>query len=165
MKRLLLVVMALCMASAACYGPFRLTKKLYAWNGTVGGKWTNEGVFLGLAILPVYGFSILGDAVIFNSIEFWGGKNPVSAKNVKSIQAGEDQAVLSYAPDAKRLRVDRFHNGRVAATVIFEPGAQGMVARDGAGRILMQARTLDSGLIRLSDASGREVGTYDPARL
>jgi hypothetical protein len=27
----------------------------------------------------VYGICILGDALIFNSIQFWGGENPISA--------------------------------------------------------------------------------------
>ncbi|MFA6004069.1 MAG: DUF3332 family protein [Elusimicrobiota bacterium] len=165
MKKTLPFVIALAVGFAGCYGPFNLTKKLYKWNGEVGSKWVNEGVFLGMAILPVYFFATLGDAIIFNSIEFWGGKNPIQAKNVKSLQAGEDQAVLSYMPDTKRLRVDSFHKGKLSSTVVFEPGAEGMVAKDAQGAVMMQAKTSDSGLVVLSDASGRTVGTYDPARL
>jgi len=165
MKKMLPLFLVFTVGLAGCYGPFNLTKKLYKWNGGIGGKWVNEGVFLGMAILPVYFFATLGDAIIFNSIEFWGGKNPVQAKNVKSIQAGDEQAVLSYTPETKRLRVDSFRNGKLNGTVIFEPGTDGMVARNGNGEVIMKAKTLDSGLITLSDASGRQVGTYDPNRL
>jgi hypothetical protein len=31
-----------------------------------------------LTIIPVYGIAYLGDIIIFNSIEFWGGENPIS---------------------------------------------------------------------------------------
>ncbi|PWJ44843.1 DUF3332 domain-containing protein [Sediminitomix flava] len=65
---------------SSCYGPFRLTTKLHAWNGEIGDKWINELVFFALAVIPVYGLCVLGDVLIFNSIEFWSGNNPVSMK-------------------------------------------------------------------------------------
>ena len=43
-------------------------------------KFVNELVFLGLCILPAYELCTLGDALIFNSIEFWGGQNPITMK-------------------------------------------------------------------------------------
>lgn len=65
-----------------CYGPFWLTTKLHNWNGQVSNKkFVNELVFLGFTILPAYGICLLGDALIFNSIEFWGGNNPISMKD------------------------------------------------------------------------------------
>jgi hypothetical protein len=73
----LLVVLCLGILMSGCYGPFNLTKRVYAWNGEFEGDWAQEGMFLVLAILPVYGFAMLGDALIFNSIEFWGGDNPI----------------------------------------------------------------------------------------
>ena len=165
MKKSLPLVLVLTVGLAACYGPFNLTKKLYKWNGDFDNKWKKEGVFLGCVILPVYFFATLGDGIIFNSIEFWGGKNPVTAKNVKSIQIGEDQAVLSYTPETKRLRVDSFRNGKHDKTVVFEPGTSGMEARDANGNVLMTARTLDNGQIVLSDNNGKQVGTYSPDQL
>lgn len=65
-----------------CYGPFRLTSQLNDWNGRVSDKkFVNELVFLGLCILPAYELCVLGDALIFNSIEFWGGKNPIAMQD------------------------------------------------------------------------------------
>jgi len=64
--------------SSGCYGPFNLTRNLHHWNGTVtANKWGQEGLFLVLSIIPVYGICVLGDSLIFNSIEFWGGENPI----------------------------------------------------------------------------------------
>ncbi len=68
-------------AFTGCYGSFSLTSKLHNWNGQVSNaKFVNELVFLGLCILPAYELCCLGDALIFNSIEFWGGQNPVAMK-------------------------------------------------------------------------------------
>ena len=60
-----------------CYGPFNATRNLWHWNGQVEGKWGQEFVFLLLNIIPAYGLFMLGDALIFNSIQFWGGDNPI----------------------------------------------------------------------------------------
>ena len=69
-------------AIGGCYGPFRLTSKLHHWNGQVSQKkFVNELVFLGMCIIPAYEICILGDGLIFNSIEWWGGRNPISMED------------------------------------------------------------------------------------
>ncbi len=76
--------------STACYGPFNLTKNVYHWNsgikgsGEVNDKWMKEFVFFGMIVVPVYMFSALLDAFIFNSIQFWSGDNPVKASELES---------------------------------------------------------------------------------
>lgn len=85
MKNTVIKVLAVALIVAAmssCYGPFRLTSKLHDWNGQVSQKkFVNELVFLGLCILPAYEICVLGDGLIFNSIEFWGGNNPIAMKD------------------------------------------------------------------------------------
>ncbi len=64
--------------TASCLGPNNAFNNLNDWNRDVtDSKWLNEGIFLVLHIVPVYGLFYLGDIVIFNSIEFWGGDNPI----------------------------------------------------------------------------------------
>ncbi len=69
--------------TTACYGPFNLTRNVYHFNSGVKGsgeineKWMKEVVFFGMIIIPVYMFSTLLDAFIFNAIQFWTGDNPV----------------------------------------------------------------------------------------
>ncbi|MGL5681498.1 MAG: DUF3332 domain-containing protein [Marinifilaceae bacterium] len=66
---------------SGCFGSFALTTKLHDWNSSVSNhKFVNELVFLGMCILPAYELCVLGDAIIFNSIEFWGGNNPIAMK-------------------------------------------------------------------------------------
>ncbi len=75
---LLATVLATGLLGASCLGPNKAFNKLNDWNQKVTeNKWANEAVFLVLNIIPVYGFAYLADIVVFNSIEFWGGKNPM----------------------------------------------------------------------------------------
>jgi hypothetical protein len=95
----LVAVLCLGALSSGCYGPFNATKRLHRWNGQVDGAWGNEGVFLLITIIPVYGLFMLGDALIFNSIEFWGGTNPVSPTVDDQAQMEVDQvAAISGLP-------------------------------------------------------------------
>lgn len=79
-KSLLAAAFALSLFGASCLGPNNAFNNLHHWNMKVtDNKWGNEGIFLVLNIIPVYGLFYFGDIVIFNSIEFWGGTNPVEA--------------------------------------------------------------------------------------
>ena len=78
----IVLIGGMAIAFSGCYGPFRLTNKLHAWNGQVSQKkFVNELVFLGMCIIPAYEICLLGDGLIFNSIEFWGGNNPIAMKD------------------------------------------------------------------------------------
>lgn len=162
MKKALALALAVGLGFSACYGPFNLTKKLHKWNAEVGEKWVNEAVFLGFAVLQVYTLAILGDAIIFNAVEYWGGKNPVTVKRVRSIEQGEHQAVLTFTKD--RLRIDSFEKGRPARTVVLQPEGGVLAARDPQGRLLMTGRS-EEGKIVLADALGRTLARHDPAVL
>ena len=83
-KKLLSVGIILTIASTmlftSCIGSFTLSNKILAWNKQFGDKFVNELIFVGLNIIPVYPVAMLVDAVVLNSIEFWGGNNPVTAE-------------------------------------------------------------------------------------
>ncbi len=66
------------MLTTSCIGNFALTSKLLAWNKTISNKFVNELVFFAFWIIPVYEVSALADVVVFNSIEFWSGNNPIA---------------------------------------------------------------------------------------
>ncbi len=52
---------------------------VHTWNeGVSEDKWVQEAVHLGMWIVPVYQISLLGDIVIFNSVEFWTDENPLA---------------------------------------------------------------------------------------
>ena len=60
--------------AAGCYGSSGAFHKVHAWNGTVASdKWARSAVHLGLWILPVYELAIVGDFLIFNTVEHLTG--------------------------------------------------------------------------------------------
>lgn len=76
-----------------CIGKFALTDKIYTWNKKVDSeRWVNEGVFLAFVFVQVYTVTVFADAVIFNSIDWWTGKNPIAAGDTREVK-GEDGSV------------------------------------------------------------------------
>ena len=66
----------------SCIGSFSAFTKLRDWNETVtDNQFGNELIFIALWVVPVYQIATLGDLLIFNSIEFWGGDNPIAMKD------------------------------------------------------------------------------------
>jgi len=78
-KTLTAIAMVAALGTTSCVGPYNAFNSVASWNSRVSdSKFLNELVYIGLYIIPVYGIASLGDALIFNSIEFWGGENPIS---------------------------------------------------------------------------------------
>ena len=68
------------LATAGCFGKFRLVKKTYKFNQEVSpDKWIQWFVFLVITIIPIYGLALVIDALFANSVEFWTGENPIMA--------------------------------------------------------------------------------------
>lgn len=78
MRNLLLALTATTALSATgCYGKYGAFHKVHNWNKTAtGNKWSNSAIHLGLWILPVYELTIVGDFLIFNTVEHLTGDNP-----------------------------------------------------------------------------------------
>ena len=163
--------LALALFVSGCYGPFNLTRRLYRWNGQVGTtKWEREFVFVLLAWLPVYGLSVLGDAIVFNSMEFWTGNNPVEPPEMKKaalsvtkrIARGDDEAVLTYTPavDGGTLQVQQFRGQRPAGALRIEQRDAMTVGSDADGQVLFTAQTMPDGGVLVHDAAGKQVAAY-----
>ncbi|MCM1370023.1 MAG: DUF3332 domain-containing protein [Candidatus Amulumruptor caecigallinarius] len=74
-----LILAGSCLTFSSCIGSFGLTNKVIAWNKSIGPKFVNELVFVCFWILPVYEVTGLADLLVINSIEFWSGRNPMTA--------------------------------------------------------------------------------------
>ena len=73
------VCLTLALLGTGCLGPNNAFNGMIHWNQRVtDNKFANEGIFLGLIIIPVYELMLIGDLLIFNSIEFWSGSNPIA---------------------------------------------------------------------------------------
>ncbi|TGU75165.1 DUF3332 family protein [Geomonas terrae] len=82
MKRVTAAILAMVMGMVSlqgCYGRMVLTKKVYQINGQVNDKFLRSFVTWVFVLIPVYGVAALIDFVLFNTIEFWSGQNPIAA--------------------------------------------------------------------------------------
>jgi hypothetical protein len=78
-KSIVCITMSSMLLFSSCLGSFSAFNNLKEWNQEVSdSKFVNNLIFWGLNIIPVYGLFFLGDAVIFNVIEFWDGTNPIA---------------------------------------------------------------------------------------
>ncbi|ABM01157.1 DUF3332 domain-containing protein [Shewanella amazonensis] len=65
---------------AGCMGQMGLSGMLTQGNlSAVDNRYGRAGLYMLLA--PVYGLTATADLFIFNSIEFWTGKNPITGKS------------------------------------------------------------------------------------
>jgi hypothetical protein len=105
MKRLnlrtiaIVMVMVVSFISTGCLGRFAAFNKLSDWNQKVtDDKFLNEIIFLAFNIVPVYGVALLADAIVFNSIEFWGGQNPMMSEgnHQKVVESGDLKVVQNF---------------------------------------------------------------------
>lgn len=165
-------VLALSLFISGCYGPFNLTRRLYRWNGQASTeKWGKEIVFLILAITPVYSFTTLADAIVFNSLEFWTGNNPVDPPSGKSalpqpttkrISRGDDTAILTYAQTTTgpQLVIEQFHRGQPAGRLMLAQGDGMAISADADGNVLLTAQATSDGGVAVHNAQGQQVASY-----
>ena len=163
-------LLAAAVLASGCYGPFNLTRRLYQWNGQVGDKWEKELVFLLLVALPVYQLTTFGDAVVFNSMEFWTGNNPVDPRvkkrraipQTKRLARGDQEVLLTYAstPAGADLLIEQFRRGQGVGSFRVEQRNGLTAGYDADGRLLFTAATRTGGGIVIHDGSGQQVASY-----
>ncbi len=168
--RLSASLLGLVLMTSGCFGPFQLTRRLYAWNAQAGDKWPREFMFLVLTWVPVYGVAVLGDAIVFNTIEFWTGKNPVDAPSgrrsampqVKRLVRGNAEVLLTYTPQesGSELRIQQFRSGRAAGSFHVQRRDGMTVGSDADGHVLFTARSSPDGSVVVRDVHGRSVAVY-----
>ena len=75
---------------SSCIGSFGLFNRVLAWNKEVtDNKFINEVLFV--VISPAYAVCSFIDLIVFNSVEFWSGSNPMAHRVGKTQQIlGED---------------------------------------------------------------------------
>ncbi|MBI3807401.1 MAG: DUF3332 family protein [Nitrospirae bacterium] len=156
-----IVVGSFLTVTTACYGPFNLTRSVYHWNSNIKGssevneKWMKEFVFFGMIIIPVYMFSALIDAFIFNSIQFWSGSNPVKATNAggdgatRAVQLGGVTVTMVESDRGTTVTYER--NGIVERRATIETNSMGYRLIDETGALLAEAEKGQDGSVTLLD--------------
>ena len=89
----------------SCIGSFKLSNKVLSWNQSISSsKFVNEVVFFCFLVVPVYEITMLADALVLNSIEFWGGNNPVAFNDIeKNVKGEKGEYLVKYKKDGYRI--------------------------------------------------------------
>ena len=164
MRKSLVPLLLVCFIISGCTGSFNLTRKVYNWHRQQSDKWIDEFGFLVCALLPIYGISTFADAIVFNSIEFWTGDNPVDTPNkvaAKSIKEGPNEATISYNAGQQQLMIASNTN----PTVTVERQGNMLVAKDASGKMLSASLMNANGQIVVLDQNLELVKSYSPQEI
>src|SRR5476651_110347 len=133
MKKTIAVVLIIAFFTTGCTGSFNLTRKVYNFHRSQSDKWSDELCFLIVALIPVYSLATLADAIVFNSIEFWTGKNPVDMSYVppssRIVQNGKDKYRLSFNDKTKQVSLNALAQGNNHG-IIFEKSDNMITAKN-----------------------------------
>jgi hypothetical protein len=165
MKKIVASIVILAFFTTGCTGSFNLTRKVYSWHRSQTDKWGDELCFLLVTLIPIYSFATFADAIVFNSIEFWTGKNPVEMSSLpaetKLAQNGKNKLLMSYNDKTQQVSVAMANNHGF----IFEHTPTGIVAKNDKGQVLYSSVQGDNGDVSVYDASGKLVKHYPAGQI
>ncbi len=152
-RRQLLLTLGL-LGLGGCWGSFNLTGRVHDWNGSFRSKWVSWLVFLAFIILPVYEITLLVDALVINTIEFFSGNKPVDRR----ADLGRGQhLVLRGEAGGSTLHVEHYDQDRlVRAFRIERLGDDELRLADADGRVRLHVHGHRGGA-RLRDEDGRTI--------
>jgi len=151
-RRLSILVVSLLLVltmGTGCIGNFGLTGKVRAFNLDVSkDRWGREIVFVVLYIIPVYGFAGFLDVIVFNSIEFWTGKNPIDGSPSVTPIAMQEWTT----EDGTQITMKGLPDNSIDVNVVKPDGEkrffnltrteEGVTARDEAGNVIVSSADL-----------------------
>jgi hypothetical protein len=143
---------------SGCWGSFNLTGRVFDWNGSFGSKWVSWLVFLAFIILPVYSITLLVDALVINTIEFFSGKNPIQRR---ADLGNGHHLVLRGEAGGSTLRVEHYEHDRLVRAFQIERLAEDELRlADADGRVRLHVSSHRGGA-RLRDEDGRTIADLD----
>jgi hypothetical protein len=165
MKKVLASVVIAAFLAAGCTGSFNLTHKVYNWHRSQTEKWADELCFLLVAITPVYGLATFADAIVFNSIEFWTGKNPIEMSAVQTqgrfAQKGNEKMFMTYNSKTDQVHVASMSNHGV----IFERTDSSVIAKNEKGQVLYSSVQNNKGDVAIYDSKGNLLKDYPAGQI
>ena len=73
------LTVTICVFLSGCIGNFGVGQNVKKLNLSITeNRWGREGIYLGFKIVRIHLVSALLDLIVFNSIEFWSGENPIT---------------------------------------------------------------------------------------
>ncbi len=161
MKKTIAVLILAAFVTTGCTGSFNLTKKVYNFHRSQQpDKWKDELCFLVVALLPIYGFATFADAIVFNSIEFWTGENPVVLNNgekIKTVKNGKDSVTLAYNSQTDEIAIVP-HGKQNMTLARFDDGT--VAVKNEKGEILYTSKKNPNGDISIFDKNDKLVKNF-----
>jgi Domain of unknown function (DUF3332) len=157
MKKLVASIVVIAFFATGCTGPFELTHKVYNWQTSQSDKWSDELCFLLVTLIPIYSIAMLADAIVFNSIEFWTGKNPVETSYVPP----QSHLAMKYDAKTDEVRVSLANNHGF----IVQRTATGIIAKNDKGQVLYSAVQNTNGDVTVYDSNGKLVKNYPAGQI
>lgn len=139
------------LSTAGCFGSFHMTRNVYDLNREASdSKWVRWLLFIPMTF--VYGGASFLDAVAFNAVEFWSGRNPINLTRTFEGPEGERARVTARGQGVFDVVLTE-SDGAVHRVKLVREGDL-VTAYDASGAIL--ARTpADVGAAPPSGLSGR----------
>jgi len=164
------MVVLLAFLAAGCTGSFNLTKKVYDFHRSQSDKWADELCFLLVAITPVYSFATFADAIVFNSIEFWTGDNPVAYNPdlmpaTKLVRHGDDELMITYDRNTDQITITPRQASNENIALTLERNDEMVLARNENGDVIYSSMKNDGGDISIYDGQGELVKNFSPAEI
>jgi hypothetical protein len=132
----------------SCYGSYVLFHKIYKWNGTIGDKWVKSLLHIVLWIVPVYEVCLLVDFLVFNTLEFWTGKNPLAMNpGEKEVQIVKNQGeTFEITTTLNRIEVVQMTGKNKGETIA-------MVYDTESKAWFMQTNTIEEKIIQVDESN------------
>jgi hypothetical protein len=169
MKKTVAIVLIIAFFTTGCTGSFNLTRKVYNFHRSQADKWSDELCFLIVALIPVYSLATLADAIVFNSIEFWTGKNPVEMSAnppaTRIVQNGKEKYLLSYNHKTDQISLTSMAQGNNNHGVIFERTDNTIIAKNDKGQVLYSSVQAQDGGVSIYDGNGKLVKNYPAGQI
>ncbi len=129
-----------------CIGNFGLSGKVRKFNlETSQSRWGREIVFVCLYVIPVYPIAGFLDILVFNSIEFWSGTNPIDGSASVTPIANHEWTT----EDGTQVTMQGLPDDSIDVTLVRPNGEKdffnltrtedGVTARDASGNVIVSA--------------------------
>jgi hypothetical protein len=135
------------LATTGCFGSFVTVQRLYHWNRTVdSNKWAQWGVFVATTIVPIYPSATLFDMVFTNSVEFWSGRNPMSADagTTRTVTTENGEEVTLRMRDDGSIDVAIRAPEKPVTNLVVVPESDSIAAYDTDGNLVARAVEADA---------------------
>ena len=162
-KRVVVGLLGFSVLFTSCIGSFSAFNGLREWNeNATNNKFGNEVIFIALWVIPVYQIASLGDFIIFNSIEFWSGKNPLAMNEGESETKIVKGKKSTYAITATKNKfeievIDGKHLGAVTALLYEEKDESWNLVKEGGEKIKLTSLKKGFRMVHLPNNSSFEL--------